>query len=87
MACGSLQRGFGDVGICGFRGWARLDFFFRYGLAGFFTVQQNERAVLTSFGRAQGVEKKTTLELPMAEHLSETDRGHRPSFLVHDSAT
>ncbi len=48
-------------------------FFFRYGLAGFFTVQQNERAVVTSFGRAQRIEGKTTLDLPIAEHLSETD--------------
>ncbi len=49
-------------------------FFFRYGLAGFFTVQQNERAVMTSFGRAQRIEGKTTLDLPIAEHLSGTDR-------------
>jgi regulator of protease activity HflC (stomatin/prohibitin superfamily) len=49
-------------------------FFFRYGLAGFFTVQQNERAVLTSFGRAQRIEGKTTLELPMSGHLSDPDR-------------
>jgi regulator of protease activity HflC (stomatin/prohibitin superfamily) len=48
-------------------------FFLRYGLAGFFTVQQNERAVVTSFGRAQRIEGKTTLDLPIAEHLSETD--------------
>lgn len=49
-------------------------FLLRYGLAGFFTVQQNERAVLTSFGRAQRIEAKSTLELPMSEHLSEPDR-------------
>jgi regulator of protease activity HflC (stomatin/prohibitin superfamily) len=49
-------------------------FLFRYGLTGFFTVQPNERAVLTSFGRAPRIEGKTTLELPMSEHLSDSDR-------------
>jgi hypothetical protein len=29
--------------------------------------QQNERAVLTSFGRAQRIHDKTTLELPLTE--------------------
>ena len=60
--------------LAGFCAGLFLYFLFRYGLAGFFTVQQNERAVITSFGRAQRIEGKTTLELPMSEHLSEPDR-------------
>ncbi len=60
--------------LAGFCAGLLLYFLFRYGLAGFFTVQQNERAVITSFGRAQRIEGKTTLELPMSEHLSEPDR-------------
>ncbi len=59
--------------LAGFISGLVLYFLFRYGLAGFFTVQQNERAVITSFGRAQRIEGKTTLELPMSEHLSEPD--------------
>jgi regulator of protease activity HflC (stomatin/prohibitin superfamily) len=43
-------------------------------LAGFFTVQQNERAVLTSFGRAQRIEGRTSLDSPVAEHLNEEQR-------------
>ena len=43
-------------------------------LAGFFTVEQNERAVLTSFGRAERVEGRTTLDSPIAEHLNEEQR-------------
>jgi len=59
--------------LAGFCTGIFLYFLFRYGLAGFFTVQPNERAVITSFGRAQRIEGKTTLELPMSEHLSEPD--------------
>lgn len=59
--------------LAGFFAGLFLYFLFRYGLAGFFTVQQNERAVVTSFGRAQRIAGKTTLELPMSEHLSEPD--------------
>ncbi len=43
-------------------------------LAGFFTVQQNERAVLTSFGRAERIEGRTSLDSPVAEHLNEEQR-------------
>jgi regulator of protease activity HflC (stomatin/prohibitin superfamily) len=37
-------------------------------LGGFFTVDQNQRAVITSFGRAQRL-NATTLDNPMSEHL------------------
>ena len=53
------------VGICpgiilGFLAW----FFIRYVLTGFYTVDQNERAVKTSFGRAIRHGKGTTLDDP-----------------------
>ena len=43
-------------------------------LAGFFTVQQNERAVLSSFGRAERIEGRTSLDSPVSEHLNEEQR-------------
>lgn len=46
-------------------------------LTGFFTVEQNQRAVITTFGRVQRVRGKTTLDLPMAEHLSDD---HKPRY-------
>lgn len=49
-------------------------FFVRYGLAGIYTVNQDERAVITSFGRAERVGNKTILEDPLSEHLSEEQR-------------
>jgi regulator of protease activity HflC (stomatin/prohibitin superfamily) len=51
--------------LFGFLGW----FFFRYGLGGFYTIGPNERAVLTTFGRAQRAGELTTLEDPVAESL------------------
>jgi len=41
---------------------------------GFFTVDQSERAVKTSFGRAERVGKATTLEDPIAQNLQEEER-------------
>ena len=54
----------------GFVAW----FFVRYVISGFFTVDQNERAVKTSYGRAQRLGKGSTLEDPIAEALNEKDR-------------
>lgn len=48
-------------------------FILRYVLSGFFTVNQNERAVKTSFGRAQRL-SSSTLDNPMAEHLRPDER-------------
>ena len=56
--------------VFGFVAW----FVIRCVLTGFYTVEQNERAVITSFGRAQRIKGKTTLDLPMVEHLSEDHR-------------
>jgi regulator of protease activity HflC (stomatin/prohibitin superfamily) len=43
-------------------------------MMGFFTVAPNERAVLTSFGRAQRISSATTLDTPLAEDLEHSDR-------------
>jgi len=42
-------------------------------MMGFYTVAPNERAVLTSFGRAQRI-NGSTLDTPLAEDLPESDR-------------
>lgn len=55
--------------LFGALGWFTL----RYVIFGFFTVNQNERAVKTSFGRAQRLQT-TTLDNPMAEHLRPDER-------------
>jgi regulator of protease activity HflC (stomatin/prohibitin superfamily) len=54
----------------GFLAWFGL----RYVLAGFYTVDQNERAVKTRFGRAVRLGKTTTLDDPIADYLNEKDK-------------
>ena len=49
-------------------------FLVRYVLAGFYTVDQNERAVKTVFGRAQRVGTATTLDDPISEALVGDER-------------
>jgi len=56
--------------IVGFVLW----FFMRCVVGGFFTVAQNERAVKTSFGRAERVGTATTLESPIAASLQADER-------------
>ena len=56
--------------IFGFVAW----FLVRYLAAGFFTVNQNERAVKTSFGRAERVGAATTLTDPIAASLDADER-------------
>ncbi len=51
-----------------------LWFLFRCVFGGFFTVAQNERAVKTSFGRAERVGNATTLESPIAAALQPEER-------------
>jgi regulator of protease activity HflC (stomatin/prohibitin superfamily) len=59
------------IGVAiGFVAW----FLVRYLLAGLFTVDQNERAVKTRFGRAQRIEGRTSLDSPVAEHLRKDER-------------
>jgi regulator of protease activity HflC (stomatin/prohibitin superfamily) len=55
--------------IIGLIGW----FLVRYLVAGLYTVNQNERAVKTIFGRAERL-PKTTLEDPFAEYLRPEER-------------
>ena len=54
----------------GFIAW----FIVRYILAGLYTVNQNERAVKTIFGRAERIKGATTLEDPIAEYLRPEER-------------
>ena len=46
-------------------------FVFRYVLTSFFTVEQNERAVKTVFGRAERMGDNTTINTPLADMLTE----------------
>jgi regulator of protease activity HflC (stomatin/prohibitin superfamily) len=66
--------------MVGFIGW----FLVRYLAAGLYTVNQNERAVKTSFGRAERVGAATTLQDPIAESLSpeEKERYNYPQVRV-----
>ena len=59
-------------------------FLVRYLVAGVYTVNQNERAVKTSFGRAERIGKSTTLQDPIAEALlpEERDRYNYPQVRV-----
>jgi regulator of protease activity HflC (stomatin/prohibitin superfamily) len=54
----------------GFVAW----FLVRYLVAGIYTVNQNERAVKTCFGRAERVGTATTLDDPIAESLAADER-------------
>ncbi len=56
--------------ILGFVVW----FLVRYLAAGLYTVNQNERAVKTSFGRAERVGDATTLADPIAASLSDEEK-------------
>ena len=56
--------------LVGFVGW----FLVRYLVVGIFTVNQGERAVKTSFGRAQRVGNATTLDSPISESLHPEER-------------
>jgi regulator of protease activity HflC (stomatin/prohibitin superfamily) len=49
-------------------------FLVRYLVAGFYTVDQNQRAVKTSFGRAERVGNATVLDDPIAESLRPEER-------------
>ena len=51
-----------------------LWFVVRYVLSGFYTVDQNERAVKTSFGKAQRLGDLTTLDDPISDPLNKKDR-------------
>ena len=57
--------------VIGFMAW----FLVRYLAAGFYTVNQNERAVKTSFGRAERVGDATTAQDPIAAPLERRGKG------------
>jgi regulator of protease activity HflC (stomatin/prohibitin superfamily) len=59
--------------VFGFVVWA----FFRYLLTAFYTVDQNERAVKTIFGRAERVDGLTTADAPLGETL---DAEHKQRY-------
>ncbi len=56
--------------IFGFIAW----FCFRYLVAGLYTVDQNERAVKTIFGRAERVANLTTLDDPISQPLTPDEK-------------
>ena len=56
--------------IIGFIIW----FLVRYLVSGIYTVDQNERAVKTRFGRAERIQDLTTLDDPISDMLSESQR-------------
>ena len=56
--------------LVGFVAW----FLVRYLVAGIYTVNQNERAVKTSFGRVERVGTATTLQDPIADSLLPEDK-------------
>jgi len=56
--------------VIGFVAW----FLVKYLVAGIYTVDQNQRAVRTSFGRAERVGTATTLSDPIAESLKADER-------------
>lgn len=58
-------------------------FFTRYGLFGFYTIGPNERAVITTFGRAQRVGNATTLQDPVSETLRPDERPRYDYPQVH----
>jgi regulator of protease activity HflC (stomatin/prohibitin superfamily) len=43
-------------------------------LGGVYTIDQNERAVITNFGKAERIGSKTSLDLPIAGHLPPEER-------------
>jgi regulator of protease activity HflC (stomatin/prohibitin superfamily) len=56
--------------LLGFVAW----FLVRYLAAGLYTVNQDQRAVKTSFGRAQRVQTLTTLDDPISESLNDNEK-------------
>lgn len=66
--------------VIGFIAW----FLVRYLAAGFYTVNQNERAIKTSFGRAERVGDAMTAQDPIAEQLTaeEKERYNYPQVRV-----
>ena len=62
--------------FCGFMAW----FLLNYLVAGLYTVDQNERAVKTIFGRAERLEGKTTLDDPEMAATLNADEKERYTY-------
>lgn len=60
--------------FCGFIIGAFLWFIVRFILAGFYTVEQNERAIKVIFGRAERIKNLTTLSDPVSESLKDDEK-------------
>lgn len=58
-------------------------FLVRCVLSGFYTVDQNERAVKTIFGRAQRFENHRTSSQPLSQNLNEEERARYDFPVVH----
>src|SRR3954453_4790391 len=56
--------------LFGFLGW----FCLRYVMTSFYTVDQNERAVKTIFGRAERIPGRTTLDDPISQALHDDEK-------------
>jgi hypothetical protein len=56
--------------VCGFIGW----FVIRYFIAGFYIIDQNQRAVITTCGRADRMGNASTLELPISDALADDEK-------------
>ena len=62
--------------VVGILGWLAVTVVLR----GFFTVEQNERAVITSFGKAERLPGQTTLDSPLGDHLKGDEHRERYSY-------
>jgi regulator of protease activity HflC (stomatin/prohibitin superfamily) len=62
---------------------ALIYFFVRCILFGFYTIDQNERAVKTSFGRAHRFENQRTSSLPLTEALTPEEKERYDFPVVH----
>ncbi|PTX92252.1 band 7 protein [Verrucomicrobia bacterium LW23] len=62
------------AGLLGFVAGFLAYFFVRYGVFGFYTVEQNERAVITTWGKAERIAGRTTLEDPVSQTLDADER-------------
>ena len=56
--------------IAGFMAW----FVIRYFIAGFYIIDQNQRAVVTTCGRADRIGNTSTLQLPISDVLADDEK-------------
>lgn len=69
LKAAGISTWIGGIGL-GFLCW----FILRHVILGLYTVDQNERAVLTSFGRAQRISAATTVFTAEGRHMSESEK-------------